>query len=208
MRYDTEHKERTRARVLSEAASTIRTVGPDGIGVAGLMAKVGLTHGGFYAHFKSKDDLVAQAITQMFEDSNTRFQARTTGHEPAEGLAIFIDYYLSTMHRDRPDQGCPLPALSGDLARMALPTRERFAEGADRLTDLVAGLLDRMGTSKAESVATSVISEIVGAMALARAVSDPVRSDQILTASRKAVKVRLGLRTDQEAGVSDSGSRR
>lgn len=196
MRYDTEHKERTRARVLSEAASTIRAVGPDGIGVAGLMAKVGLTHGGFYAHFKSKDDLVAQAVTQMFEESNTRFQDRTTGHEPAEGLTIFIDYYLSARHRDTLDRGCPLPALSGDLARMTLPARERFAAGADGLTGLIIGLLERLEKPEPELLATSVVSEIVGAVALARAVADPARSDQILAASRRALKARLGLKPE------------
>ncbi|MDB5395424.1 MAG: TetR family transcriptional regulator [Rhodospirillales bacterium] len=173
--------------MLSEAASTIRPVGPDGFGVAGLMAKVGLTHGGFYAHFKSKDDLVAQAITQMFEDSNTRFQARTTGHEPAEVLAIFLDYYLSVRHRDTPDRGCPLLGLSGDLARMPAPARERFAEGASRLTGLITGLLERLEKPEPELLATSVVSEIVGAVA------DPARSAQILAASRPALKARLGL---------------
>ena len=90
MRYDSEHKARTHARLLKEAAATIRAVGPDGIGVAGLMAKAGLTHGGFYAHFKSKDDLVAQAITRMFDDSRALFEARIEGRAPADGLAAML----------------------------------------------------------------------------------------------------------------------
>src|ERR1700756_4643866 len=98
MRYDSEHKAQTRARVLEEAAATIRAVGPDGIGVAGLMAKVGLTHGGFYAHFKSKDDLVAQAITRMFDDSRALFDTRTAGRMPRDGLAAYFDAYLSEQH--------------------------------------------------------------------------------------------------------------
>jgi TetR/AcrR family transcriptional repressor of nem operon len=196
MRYDSEHKERTRAKVLGEAAATIRAVGPDGIGVAGLMAKVGLTHGGFYAHFKSKDDLVAQAITQMFEESNARFENRTAGHEPAEGLSVFLDYYLSPTHRDSRDRGCPLPALSGDLARMAEPARERFANGAARLTGHIAGLMEKMGKPEPEALAMSVVSEIVGALSLSRAVSDIARSDLILKTSREGLKARLGLKPD------------
>ncbi len=93
MRYDSEHKERTRKRVLREAANAIRAEGPDRIGVAALMAKAGLTHGGFYAHFASKDDLIAQAITQMFDDRYEHWAARTKDLEPAEALDAFIDGY-------------------------------------------------------------------------------------------------------------------
>jgi TetR/AcrR family transcriptional regulator, transcriptional repressor for nem operon len=193
MRYDSEHKERTRARVLDEAAATIRAVGPDGIGVAGLMAKVGLTHGGFYAHFKSKDDLVAQAISRMFEDSKSMFLLSTEGREPAEGLTRFLDYYLSARHRDEATRGCPLPRLSGELARLPLPARERFAAGAARLTGQIAGLLEKLGIKEPELTATAVVSEAVGALAMARAVPDQERSDQILEASRTSIKARLGL---------------
>jgi TetR/AcrR family transcriptional repressor of nem operon len=193
MRYDSEHKERTRARVLDEAAATIRAVGPDGIGVAGLMAKVGLTHGGFYAHFKSKDDLVAQAISRMFEDSKTMFLRSTEGREPAEGLTRFLDYYLSARHRDEATRGCPLPRLSSELARLPLPARERFAAGAARLTAQIAGLLEKLGIDEPELTATAVVSEAVGALAMARAVPDRERSDRILEASRTSIKARLGL---------------
>ena len=193
MRYDSEHKARTRARLLDEAAASIRAVGPGGTGVAALMAKAGLTHGGFYAHFKSKDELVAQAIARMFEDSRALFVSRTDGQTPAGGLARYIDAYLSETHRDRTGQGCPLPCLSGELARMAKAAREAFAAGAEELTGLIAGSLERMGVADAELAASSVIAEMVGAMALARAVPDRGRSSQILKASREALKARLGL---------------
>jgi TetR/AcrR family transcriptional repressor of nem operon len=186
-------KAQTRLRVLNEAAAAIRAVGPEGIGVAALMAKAGLTHGGFYAHFKSKDDLVAQAISQMFEDSYELFLRRTANAEPKQALINYINMYVSPRHRDGPERGCPLPSLSGDLARMPAPARERFAAGLERLTGAIAGLLQKLGHVSPERLADSVIAEMVGAVALARAISDDTASNRILERSREAIKSRLGL---------------
>jgi len=193
MRYDSEHKARTRAKVVKEAAATIRAVGPDGIGVAGLMAKVGLTHGGFYAHFKSKEDLVAEAVSQMFDDSRAMFESRTEGRAPADGLASYIDFYLSEQHRDQTERGCPLPRLSNELARLPGPARDRFAAGAAGLTSRIVELLEKLGTPDAELAAASMVSEMVGALALARAVPDREQSNGILKASREGLKKRLGV---------------
>ncbi len=191
MRYDTEHKERTRQRVLREAANAIRAEGPDRIGVAGLMAKAGLTHGGFYAHFESKDDLVAQAITQMFDDRYKLFVTRTDGVDPAQGLTKFVDGYLSARHRDDTSQGCPLPTLSGELARMPEIARKRFAEGGDRITKAVVALLKSIGVADAQDFALSMIAEMVGAVSLSRVATDPARSNRILKASRDSIKARI-----------------
>lgn len=193
MRYDSEHKERTRKRVLAEAAAAIRAAGPDRIGVAGLMAKAGLTHGGFYAHFRSKDDLVAQAIDQMFEDSYGNFLRKTKGREAAEGLAHFIDSYVSARHRDAPDKGCPIPTLSGDVARMPPEARARFARGVERLTAAIADLLEELGQKDPPALAASALAEMIGALALSRAVGDAESSERILERSRTALKARLGV---------------
>jgi len=193
MRYDSEHKERTRQRVLSEAAAAIRASGPDGIGVAGLMAKAGLTHGAFYAHFESKDDLVAQAISQMFDESYQRFLARTEHPDPAIAIERFIDSYLSTRHRDHPDRGCPLPSLSGELARLSGPARANFTAGLNRLTRSMARRIAELGRTDADVLASSVVAEMVGALALSRAVAKPAESDGILDASRRSIKSRIGL---------------
>src|ERR1700687_6158243 len=115
MRYDDDQKQRTHARVLTAAARAIRGQGPDRMAVAGVMAKAGLTHGGFYAHFASKDDLVVAAMSQTFDEASAKFDRLTAGKPPAAALRAYIDFYLSKQHRNARDTGCPLPSLSADL---------------------------------------------------------------------------------------------
>src|SRR5260221_470468 len=169
MRYDPEHKQRTHEKVLREAAEAIREHGPDRIGVAELMAKAGLTHGGFYAHFKSKDELVAASISHMFEDRYEVFRKCMEDTDPATGLARYVEGYLTARHRDRRDKGCPMPALSGDLARMPAAARKRYEAGTRRLTESIAGALRAMKRPHPEALAASVLAEMVGALAIARA---------------------------------------
>jgi TetR/AcrR family transcriptional repressor of nem operon len=194
MRYDREHKEKTRERVLQEAAKAIRLDGPHKVGVAEVMAKAGLTHGGFYAHFASKDELVDQAIGQMFKEGQARLsKAFEDGRSPAQALAAYVDFYLSPAHRDTRTAGCPLPFLSADAPRLTEASRERYARGVAGLTANIAQALTEMGRPDPEDTAGSVLSEMVGAVALARAEPDPARSDDILERSKRAVKRRLGL---------------
>jgi len=193
MRYETEHKERTRRRILAEAAAAIRAKGPDRVGVAEIMAKVDLTHGGFYAHFRSKDDLVAQAITSMFDQTYAWFLQKTEGLEPREALSTFINAYLSRSHRDARSRGCALAALSGDLPRLSQAARTRFTEGAVRLPMGIAELLRKAGAKDAEALASSAVAEMVGALALSRAIVDAERADAILSTSRELIKARLGI---------------
>lgn len=152
-----------------------------------------LTHGGFYAHFKSKDELVAEAISHMFDDRYEAFRKCMDGVEPAQGLAAYVDRYLTVRHRDRPHKGCPLPSLSGDLARMLAAPRKRFEAGTRRLTDSIADVLRAMKHPHPDALAASVLSEMVGAMAIARVVSNNERSEQILKATRDSIKARIGL---------------
>jgi TetR/AcrR family transcriptional repressor of nem operon len=195
MRYGAEHKQKTRERVLHEAAKAIRAEGPHRVGVAGVMAKAGLTHGGFYAHFKSKDELVAAAIDEMFNDARGRFADATTDKPPAAGLAAYIHFYLSRSHRDVRGAGCPIAALSADLPRMEGAARERYGEGVAALTGRIAGHLALLAKDDPEALARSVLSELVGALSLSRAVADPQQSDLILKTSRDGLKRRLGLET-------------
>jgi TetR/AcrR family transcriptional repressor of nem operon len=191
MRYDTHHKARTREKVLREAANAIRAEGPDRIGVAALMAKAGLTHGGFYAHFESKDELVAKAIEQMFEDRYESVIARMGGKPAGEQLESFIDGYLSPRHRDDPSHGCPIPTLSGELVRMPDAARRSFAAGSERLAKWIAALLTDVGVAEPRDLASSIMAEMVGAVALARVVEEPAKSSRLLKASRESIKARI-----------------
>src|SRR6187397_581347 len=97
-----------RKRIVDAAARLFRERGADGVSVAEVMAAAGLTHGGFYAHFESKDDLVAQAITHMFDVMHGRFLSLTEGREPAAAIANYVDSYLGASHRLEPADGCPV----------------------------------------------------------------------------------------------------
>ncbi|CAN5432481.1 TetR/AcrR family transcriptional regulator [soil metagenome] len=193
MRYATEHREKTRAKIVREAASAIRAKGPDGIGVAALMKRAGLTHGGFYAHFTSKDDLIAEAISAMFDDARGRFDGMNSGDDPAVQLEAYVDFYLSQRHRDARERGCPLASLSSDVARLEPVSRERFGKGVAALTARLERALGRHGIAEPALAASSMLSELVGALSLARAVADPEQSDAILANAMAAVKMRFRL---------------
>jgi TetR/AcrR family transcriptional regulator, transcriptional repressor for nem operon len=203
MRYDAEHKQRTRTKVLKEAARAIRSDGPHRVGVVEIMAKAGLTHGGFYAHFTSKDDLVAAAIAQMFDEAMAVFAQVIAGKTPAQALAAYVDFYLSPRHREAQATGCPLPALAADLPRLDRAARAGFTLGAERLTSALARLIADLGRDDAAALASSALAEMVGALSLARAISDPRRSNDVLKHSRDALKRRLGI-AEETRGTSST----
>lgn len=195
MRYSREHKAETRERVLREAAKEIRAKGPDNVGVAGVMARAGLTHGGFYAHFASKDVLVKEAIGTMFADARARSERIDAAGDPRAVLRAYVDFYLSPAHRDSRDRGCPLPTLSGDFARSKPDTRERFGAGVTGIAERLAVPLAALGYPAAE--AHALLAQLVGGVALARAVGDPALSDAMLVDTHASIARRYGLETAQ-----------
>jgi len=195
MRYDSEHKAKIRERLLELAAAAIKVEGPQGISIAAIMARASLTHGGFYAHFGSKEELIAAAIQRMFEMVDRATQRRIEGLEPAEALAYFIDDYLSARHVDSVSEGCPLPAVSADVARLGTDIKAPFSHGFAQLQEHLADLFRQLGhqNTGAEELATSVYAEMVGALSLARAVQDPDQAAKIRNQCRRSLKRRLGL---------------
>jgi TetR/AcrR family transcriptional repressor of nem operon len=193
MRYAANQKEQTRQRVLKAAAAQIRVRGPDGVSVAELMREAGLTHGGFYAHFASKDALVAAAIKTMFEDVVRRRSHLIEGRTGPDALSIFIDLYMDASHRDQPERGCPVAALLGQAAHLPQLARPAFDTGVRGMVRIVAAQLPDHIDGDREALAASLVAEMAGAVALSRTVSDPALSQRLLDQSHRSVRARAGL---------------
>ena len=168
-----------RERIIEAAARLFRERGFDGIGVAELMNFAGLTHGGFYGHFASKEDLMAQACARALEGSlDALHQVAERGGGNA--LSAVASAYLSPAHRDRPGEGCALAALGAEAARHGSPVRGAFTQGvrslADRLTRLLPGKSKRAKRERA----LAIFASMVGALVLARAVDDAELSEEVL----------------------------
>ncbi|RDV01438.1 TetR/AcrR family transcriptional regulator [Sphingorhabdus pulchriflava] len=198
MRYGSEHKAETRARVVKSAAREIRLRGPEKVSVADVMGSAGLTHGGFYAHFASKEALIAEAIDVMFTDMQHRSPAfdgalASELADPRPALRTFLEAYISPEHRDRPERGCPLPALASDLARNSDTARVRFAAGLAKLTSRIEAVLIRIDNDDPSGEARAAVSQMVGAVALARAVGEGAQSDAILHDTLASLTKRLDI---------------
>lgn len=198
MRYEPDYKAKTRQKVLGEAAKVMRAEGIQGMGVANVMAKAGLTHGAFYAHFDSKDALIGETIKEMALAARGKFDVVTADLGPADALRKYIAFYLSARHRDNSETSCPLPWLAGEIPRLDASARKRYGASLAGLTELLAVRLRALDHADADGAASSVVAELVGALALSRAVGDKAQSDLILGRSRDAILGRLGLQPTAE----------
>lgn len=187
----TPRRQATRERILRAAASAIRARGPQGVGVLEIMREAGLTHGGFYAHFKSKDELIAASISTMFGQGRERFFARTADRQGIEALRLWIDAYVSSSHRDNVGGGCALAALTSDVARLDAAGRAAFDDGLRGIVARFVAHLPVYEGFDAEAFAMALLAEMAGAVALARAVSDRDMSDRILQSARTSLQARL-----------------
>jgi len=184
MRYSSNHKAETRQRIIGEAARRFRKDGIDGTGLVPLMKALGLTHGGFYAHFESKGALVQASLEAAVQQTLERWQpsADDTPAEPSPRAVIA--HYLSAEHRDEPGEGCPLPTLAAELGMRGQPSATVDAMVA-RMTSLLAGC--RLAPAAGDQGVVA-LAAMVGALTLARAMSDRAASDAILTAVRNALQ--------------------
>ena len=196
MRYSESHKEETRLQILKIAGRALRAKGPDGVGVAEIMKEAGLTHGGFYAHFKSKDDLLVEALEGVFAASKKKFQKAMEGLPPRHALGAYVDFYVSASQRDNPANGCPITALNSDMPRQSKKLRTAFDAGVKRLIDTMRDMIEQAYIAQgdeAQALAASVFSAMAGAVAVSRAVSDKRLSDEMLETARNSIKTRLGV---------------
>jgi len=181
MRVSREQAAENRERVLSAAAKLFRERGFDGIGVADLMKSAGLTHGGFYGQFESKEDLMAQAAQRAMQDSLAHWQ-RLAERAPQDPLAALLKFYLSPAHRDRPGEGCMLASLGAEAPRHGPALRHSFTTGCKALLEQLAGMLPGRSATARRERALATFASMVGALVLARAVDDDGLSRDILHA--------------------------
>lgn len=184
MKVSREQFARNRDRILGEAGRLFRERGFEGVSVAEVMKAAGLTHGGFYGHFSSKDDLIAQTLTHAL------------ANQAGEGLSLdaIMDAYLSPWHRDNAATGCPTAALAGDVRRQDPAAREALAEVLQSQVERIADALPEMEPGEKRRAAIGNWAAMVGAIILARAVGDPAFSDEILEQTRAWI----------DAGLSDA----
>jgi AcrR family transcriptional regulator len=178
-------KDATHERIVSVAARAIRRSGYDGTGVADIMKEAGLTHGAFYAHFASREAMLAEAASRACAESAAA-AADVVAKEPAgTALAAMLGAYLSNAHVENVELGCPLAALGSETSRQAPEVRRVATRHIKDVIDLVARQLPDWGQPSAHERALVTLSTMVGALLLARAVDDPGLSDSLRDAALK-----------------------
>lgn len=185
MRYTRDHKAATREKILEGAVTRLKENGSGGIAIAELMEDAGLTHGGFYAHFKSRGALVEESFRHALDGIARRWRSRVEKAPAGEGLAAIVNGYLTREHRDDVPGGCALPALGAELAHANARTRRIFTEKLEEAIDLVAAQTAKHPTKEAREQAIGTIATMVGTLLLARAAGDGALSVEILNAGRK-----------------------
>jgi TetR/AcrR family transcriptional repressor of nem operon len=188
MRYPAGHKEQTRARILRAAARVFRRLGYHAAGVDKVMEEAGLTAGGFYAHFASKEALLAEALMPAAAEAGIALEEDLDSVAGRARIEAFVESYLSRSHLHRTDDGCPIPALISDVGRASGPVKASF-EAIVR--DLVARLRCPEGESLSEDRAQAIVALCIGGLAVARSVQDEAFGHRILAACRDLAKAGL-----------------
>jgi TetR/AcrR family transcriptional repressor of nem operon len=186
MRYEKGHKEQTRQKIVEAASQRFRADGIDAVGVVSLMGEVGLTQGGFYNHFGSKEDLVRESVAMAAASAVERLGERVAASR-GESYRALVNSYLSTEHRDAPEAGCVAAALSAEMARRPVETRAAFTDGYTEMVELIVSTLpDSIRGKRRRTLAMAVFASLVGSLSLSRAVADPALSDEILSLGRQS----------------------
>jgi AcrR family transcriptional regulator len=176
-RYGKEHKQATRRRIIDAAGRRLKRDGVDGSGVAALMADAGLTNGAFYAHFESKDELVANALAEQLREQRESFSAQPRDRA---GLEQIVRAYLSVQHRDNPESGCASAALLDEIGRATDATKRAYTDGLLVVIDDIAARLAPDDPRSARARTLSVFALMVGTLQLSRALADRRLADEVL----------------------------
>ena len=182
MRYELEHKTRTRDRIVRNAARKLRAEGLSGSGVASVMKASGLTVGGFYKHFRSKDELLAEAIAQGFLESSEKIYSSLQNVPREDRWKEIVRWYLSPEHCDQPGTGCPVAALAPDIARAKLSVRKRIA-GLIKGYRWVEFMPGRSAAEREQNFLV-ILSAMAGAVSIARILTEPADRQKVLACVR------------------------
>ena len=174
-RYGKEHKQASRRRIVEAAGRRFKRDGIDGSGIASLMADAGLTNGAFYAHFTSKDDLVATTIADQLRE-----QRETYWQRPGAEVEQLVRDYLSVRHRDDPEHGCPSAALLDEISRCPASTKHAYTEGMLSIADEIAARLAPDDPESARATTLSLFALLIGTLQLSRALTDGQLADEVL----------------------------
>ena len=177
VRYGTEHKQATRRRIIQTAGPRLKRDGIDGSGVATLMADAGLTNGAFYAHFASKDNLVATTVADQLREQRESLSAVTPGRA---GVKQYVRAYLSAQHRDNPADGCPSAALLDEIGRGTDAVKRAYTDGLLAVIDDISARLDPDDPPSARVKTLSVFAMMAGTLQLSRALADRQLADEVL----------------------------
>jgi TetR/AcrR family transcriptional regulator, transcriptional repressor for nem operon len=183
MRVSKHQAAENRARIIEVASQQFRQKGFDGIGVADVMKNAGLTHGGFYGHFASKDDLIAESCDAAMRRSAEKWLAFAQG-DPESALAAITSSYLAKNHKGDLANSCTMAMLAPDIARQGGTVQTRFTEGTKRLLEILSNLVSAQSKAKKRQKALATMAGLVGAVVLSRAVDDPEFADEILNAGQ------------------------
>jgi TetR/AcrR family transcriptional regulator, transcriptional repressor for nem operon len=194
MRYAKGHKEQTRNRIVEKACDALLRKGLNDVSVVDLMKLAGLTHGGFYQHFDSREALVVEAFVCAMDRTVSRWDKLTKGMPVEEKFNLIVEWYLSDRHRDNQAGGSALPALGADVARSSAAVRRIFASKLEEMIEIVARLFPQKSSSEARQVATGVIATMMGSVALARAAGNKIPADEILETGRQAAHNQVAFR--------------
>jgi TetR/AcrR family transcriptional repressor of nem operon len=187
MRYSKEHKFETHERIVKKASVKLREKGAHGIGVADLMKDAGLTHGGFYAHFDSRDALVIEAFTHAMDRSTARWRKLSEETPVEKRLSKIVNTYLAPVHRDDPGHGCAVPTLAAEIARESAKTRRVFAGRMEQMIDMLADQFHGMPRKAARKEAVAALATMMGSLVMARVAGNGEFSEEILKSGRDAV---------------------
>jgi TetR/AcrR family transcriptional repressor of nem operon len=184
MRYQPEHKAETRQKIVKDAARRVRAEGMTGAAVSAVMRDAGLTHGGFYKHFESKDVLLMESLSEAFQEIADRLAQAAEQSPPETAWKTIVKTYLSLEYCDHIEYGCPLPALAPELARADQAMKPRIFEELKKYRSRMLPFMPGQHIADKERAFFSIFSTMVGAIEIARMLPEPVMRERVLASAR------------------------